>query len=61
MIRQAFFPGCYIQGKDILRNLGEIEELKNKRVFILATNETVKRIIPENLSTWIRGSLLKHR
>jgi glycerol dehydrogenase len=52
MIRKAFFPGCYIQGKDILRNLGEIEELKNKRVFILATNAAVKRIIPENLSTW---------
>jgi glycerol dehydrogenase len=52
MIRKAFFPGCYIQGEDILRNFGEIEELKKKRVFILATNKAVKRIIPENLSTW---------
>ena len=52
MIRKAFFPGCYIQGKDILRNLGEIEELKKKRVFILATNKAVKKIIPENLSNW---------
>ena len=52
MIRKAFFPGCYIQGKDILRNLGEIEELKQKRVFILATNQAVKGIIPENLSAW---------
>ncbi|RLD99830.1 MAG: glycerol dehydrogenase [Bacteroidetes bacterium] len=52
MIRKAFFPGCYIQGKDILRNLGEIEELKKKRVFLLATNKAVKSIVPENLSTW---------
>jgi len=52
MIRKAFFPGCYIQGKDILKTFGEIEELKEKSVFILATNEAVKRIIPENLSTW---------
>ena len=52
MIRKAFFPGCYIQGEDILRNLGEIEELKKKKVFILATNQAVKSIIPENLSTW---------
>jgi len=52
MIRKAFFPGCYIQGKDILKTLGEIEELKKKNVFILATNEALKRIIPENLSTW---------
>ena len=52
MIRKAFFPGCYIQGKDILKTFGEIEELKKKNVFILATNEALKRIIPENLSTW---------
>ena len=44
MIRKAFFPGCYIQGEDILRNLGEIEELKKKKVFILATNKAVKII-----------------
>ncbi len=52
MIRKAFFPGCYIQGKDVLRNLGEIEELKGKKVFVLATNTAVERIIPDNLSTW---------
>ncbi len=52
MIRKAFFPGCYIQGENILRNLGEIEELKKKKVFILATNTAVKRIIPEYLITW---------
>ena len=52
MIRKAFFPGCYIQGEDILRNFGEIEELKKKSVFILATHAAVKSIIPENLSTW---------
>jgi len=52
MIRKAFFPRCYIQGEDILRNFGGIEELTKKRVFILATNKAVKRIIPENLSTW---------
>ncbi|MBT8370778.1 MAG: iron-containing alcohol dehydrogenase, partial [Deltaproteobacteria bacterium] len=52
MIRKAIFPGCYIQGQDVLRNLGEIEALKNKKVFILATNEAVKNIIPEHLSTW---------
>jgi len=52
MIRKAFFPGCYIQGKDILRNFGEIEELEKKKVFILATNKAVNKIIPENLSSW---------
>jgi glycerol dehydrogenase len=52
MIRKAFFPRCYIQGKDILRNLGEIEELKKKSVFILASNTALKTIIPENLSAW---------
>ena len=41
-----------MQGKDILRNFGGIEELKNKSVFILATGTAVKRIIPEHLSTW---------
>ncbi|MDQ1333630.1 MAG: Glycerol dehydrogenase [Thermodesulfobacteriota bacterium] len=54
MIRKAIFPGCYLQGKDILRNLGGIEELEKKRVFILATNMAVNRIIPENLSAWKR-------
>ena len=52
MIRKAIFPGCYIQGKDVFRNLGEIEELKKKRVFILATNKAVNNIIPQHLSTW---------
>jgi glycerol dehydrogenase len=52
MIRKAIFPGCYIQGKDVFRNLGEIEELKQKRVFILAGNTAVNNIIPQNLSTW---------
>jgi len=52
MIRKAFFPRCYIQGKDILSNLGEIEELKEKSVFILATSNAFNKIIPENLSTW---------
>jgi glycerol dehydrogenase len=60
MIRKAFFPGCYIQGKDILKTLGEIEELKKKSVFILATNEAVKRIIPENLSSWKRLCEIKY-
>ena len=52
MMRKAFFPGCYLQGKDILRNFGEIEEIEKKRVFILATNMAVEKIIPENLSAW---------
>jgi glycerol dehydrogenase len=60
MIRKAFFPGCYIQGKDILKTLGEIEELKKKSVFILATNEAVKRIISENLSSWKRLCEIKY-
>jgi glycerol dehydrogenase len=52
MIRKAVFPGCYLQGKDILKDLGGIEELENKRVFILATNTAVRHIIPDNLSNW---------
>ncbi len=52
MIRKAIFPGCYIQGQDVLRNLGALDEIKNKKVFILATNEAVTSIIPEYLSTW---------
>ena len=60
MIRKAFFPGCYLQGKDILRNFGEISELEKKRVFILATNMAVKKIIPENLSTWKKICEIKY-
>ena len=52
MIKKAIFPRCYLQGKDILRNLGGISELENKKVFVLATNAAVKQIIPENLSAW---------
>ncbi|MBW1783870.1 MAG: glycerol dehydrogenase [Deltaproteobacteria bacterium] len=54
MIRKAIFPGCYLQGKDILPNFGGIDELENKRVFILATRTAVKKIIPENLASWKR-------
>ncbi len=52
MIKKAIFPRCYLQGKDILRNLGGISELENKKVFVLAANAAVKQIIPENLSAW---------
>jgi glycerol dehydrogenase len=52
MIRKAIFPGCYIQGQDVLQNLGRIEALQHKKIFILATNEAVNRIIPANLSNW---------
>ena len=52
MIKKAIFPGCYLQGKNILRDFGGISELENKRVFILATNTAVKNIIPENLPSW---------
>ncbi len=52
MIKKAIFPGCYLQGKNILRSFGGISELENKKVFILATNTAVKKIIPDNLSFW---------
>jgi glycerol dehydrogenase len=52
MMRKAIFPGCYLQGKDILRNFGGIDEIEKRRVFILATNTAIKKIIPENLSAW---------
>jgi len=54
MIKKAIFPGCYLQGKNILQNFGGIEEIENKRVFILASNTAVQKIIPENLSSWKR-------
>jgi len=54
MIRKAIFPGCYLQGKDILRRFEGIGELEGKRVFILATRTAVRKIIPENLSSWKR-------
>jgi glycerol dehydrogenase len=60
MIRKAFFPGCYLQGKDILQDLGGIEELKDKSVFILATKKAVEHIIPQNLSTWKRFCQIKY-
>ena len=60
MIRKAIFPGCYLQGKDILRNLGEIQELKKKSVFILATSKAVENIIPGNLSNWKRICEIKY-
>jgi glycerol dehydrogenase len=52
MIKKAIFPGCYLQGKNIVRDFGGISELENKKVFILATNAALKKIIPENLSSW---------
>ena len=52
MIRKAIFPGCYLQGQDVLRNLGGIKALQKKKVFILATNEAIQKIIPVHLSTW---------
>jgi glycerol dehydrogenase len=52
MIRKAIFPGCYLQGKDVLHNLGGIDALKDKKVFILATNTAVETIIPKHLSAW---------
>lgn len=52
MIRKAIFPRCYLQGKDILKNLGGIGELENKNLFVLATNAAVNQVIPENLSAW---------
>ena len=52
MIKKAIFPRCYLQGKNILKNLGGIPELKNKSLFILATNSAVNNIILENLSPW---------
>ncbi len=52
MIKKAIFPGCYLQGKDILKNLGGLPDLKNKKLFILATNSAVNNIIPENISFW---------
>ncbi len=54
MIRKAIFPGCYIQGEDILRNFGEIREVEHKKIFILATHTAVKHIIPRHLSNWKR-------
>ena len=52
MIKKAIFPRCYLQGKDILSNFGGISELEKKKVFILATRTAVKKIIPENLTSW---------
>ena len=44
MIRKAIFPGCYLQGKGIIGNFGNIRGLKDKRVFILSTNKAVDRL-----------------
>ncbi len=52
MIRKAIFPRCYIQGEDIIRNFGAINELENKKVFILATNAAAKKVIPQNMPFW---------
>ena len=54
MIRKAIFPGCYIQGKNVLEKFGGIEEIEKKKVFILATNHAVQKIIPKNRSSWDR-------
>ncbi len=52
MIKKAIFPHCYLQGKNILANFGGISELENKKVFLLATSAAVKKILPNNLSSW---------
>ena len=51
-MKKAIFPGCYLQGMDILKNLECIPELENKHLFILAANSAVNGIIPENISSW---------
>ncbi len=51
-MKKAIFPRCYLQGKDILKTLGGLSDLKNKKLFILATNSAVNTIIPANISLW---------
>lgn len=60
MIKKAIFPRCYLQGKDIMRDFGGIDELEKKKLFILATNTAVKRIIPENLRAWEKICTVEH-
>jgi len=51
-IRKAIFPGCYVQGRGIFRNLGGIDAFHKKKVFILATHAAIEKIIPQNLPLW---------
>jgi glycerol dehydrogenase len=52
MIKKVIFPGCYLQGDGILKELNAIEELKGKRIFILAAKSSATKIIPKHIAEW---------
>jgi glycerol dehydrogenase len=52
MIKKAIFPGCYLQGYGILKDLSLIEELKGKKLFILTTKSAINKIISKNIEKW---------
>jgi glycerol dehydrogenase len=51
MYKKAIFPGCYFQGEHLIKDFAGIEELKDKRIFLLTTRSGV-RIINENADVW---------
>ncbi|MCP4179774.1 MAG: glycerol dehydrogenase [bacterium] len=50
--KRIIFPGTYIQGKNIIANLTEILNLKDKNILIIATKFAFKRIIPSSIINW---------
>ena len=52
MIRKVIFPKAYLQGDGILKNFGCIENLNNRKIFILANRTSIKEIIPKFISGW---------
>jgi glycerol dehydrogenase len=51
MYKKAIFPGCYFQGEGLIKDFAGIDELKDKRIFLLTTRSGV-HIINENADAW---------
>lgn len=51
MYKKAIFPGCYYQGKNLIKEFAGIDELKGKRIFLLASRSGMD-IINQNAEAW---------
>ncbi len=59
MYRKAIFPGCYYQGEGLIKDFAGIDELKDKRVFLLTTRSGLG-IIEENADDWQKICHVEH-
>lgn len=51
-MKKAIFPGCYMQGAGVLKNLSLVPELKGRKLFILASKSAIEKVVRPNLDDW---------